>query len=153
MMNLARKKIYFQGMNSTTLDSKDGYVGRKKLSNFIEKVLSLSHQKLFGVCFFHNLIPTPLSVWRTELTDSGDVLYQFSNSHIDLVLNSSPSISFNVKIENTIFSNGGNLESMYFDEVFIEIEIYKKGLVVVKEHNLKTGKVKIIGNYYLTILI
>ncbi len=147
------EKIYFQGMNSTTLDSKDGFVGRKKLNNFIDKVLSLSHQKLFGVCFFHNLIPTPLSVWRTELTDSGDVLSQFANSHIDLVLNSSPSISFNVKIENTIFSNGGNLESMYFDEVFIEIEIYKKGLVVVKEHNLKTGKVKIIGNYYLTILI
>jgi hypothetical protein len=58
-----------------------------------------------------------------------------------------------VKIENTIFSNGGNLKSKYFDEVFIEIEIYKKGLVVVKEHNLKTGKVKIIGNYNLSILI
>jgi hypothetical protein len=146
-------KIYFQGMNSTTLDSKDGFIGRRKLNNFIDKVLSLSHQKLFGVGFFHNLIPTPLSVWRTELIDSGDVLSQFANSQIDLVLNSSPSISFNVKIENTIFSNGGNLKSKYFDEVFIEIEIYKKGLVVVKEHNLKTGKVKVIGNYYLSILI
>ncbi|GAH05224.1 unnamed protein product, partial [marine sediment metagenome] len=98
-------------------------------------------------------IPTPLSVWRTELVDSGDVLSQFANSQIDLVLNSSPSISFNVKIENTLFSNGGNLESKYFDKVFIEIEIYKKGLVVLKEHNLITGKVKVIGNYYLTILI
>jgi 3',5'-cyclic AMP phosphodiesterase CpdA len=146
-------KIYFQGMNSTTLDSKDGFIGRRKLNNFIDKVLSLSHQKLFGVCFFHNLIPTPLSVWRTELIDSGDVLSQFAHSDIDLVLNSSPSISFNVKIENTIFSNGGNLKSKYFDEVFNEIEIYKKGLVVVKEHNLKSGKVKVIGNYYLTILI
>ncbi|MFX1447429.1 MAG: metallophosphoesterase family protein [Promethearchaeota archaeon] len=146
-------KIYFQGMNSTTLDSKDGFIGRKKLNNFIEKVLSLSHQKLFGVGFFHNLIPTPLSVWRTELIDSGDVLSQFANSQIDLVLNSSPSISFNVKIENTVFSNGGNLVGEYFDEVFIEIEIYKKGLVVLKEHDLRTGKIKVIGNYYLTILI
>ncbi|MFW9951314.1 MAG: metallophosphoesterase family protein [Candidatus Thorarchaeota archaeon] len=146
-------KIFFQGMNSTTLDSKEGFIGRKKLNNFIEKVLSLSHQKLFGVGFFHNLIPTPLSVWRTELIDSGDVLSQFANSQIDLVLNSSPSISFNVKIENTIFSNGGNLVGKYFDEVFIEIEIYKKGLVVLKEHDLRTGKVKVIGNYYLTILI
>lgn len=146
-------KIFFQGMNSTTLDSKDGFIGRKKLNNFIDKVLSLSHQKLFGVGFFHNLIPTPLSVWRTELIDSGDVLSQFANSQIDLVLNSSPSISFNVKIENTIFSNGGNLVGKYFDEVFIEIEIYKKGLVVLKEHDLRTGKVKVIGNYYLTILI
>lgn len=146
-------KIYFQGMNSTTLDSKDGYIGRKKLNKFIEKVLSLSHQKIFGVCFFHNLIPTPQSVWRTELVDSGDVLSQFASSQIDLVLNSSPSISFNVKIENTIFSNGGNLEGKYFNEVFIEIEIYKKGLVVLKEHNLRSGKVKVIGNYYLTILI
>ncbi|MFX0075191.1 MAG: metallophosphoesterase family protein [Candidatus Hermodarchaeota archaeon] len=145
--------IYFQGMNSTTLDSKDGFIGRRKLNNFIDKVLSLSHQKLFGVGFFHNLIPTPLSVWRTELNDSGDVLFQFAHSDIDLVLNSSPSISFNVKIENTIFSNGGNLNSKYFDEVFIETNIYKKGLVVVKEHNLKTGKVKVIGNYYITILI
>jgi Icc protein len=146
-------KIYFQGMNSTTLDSKDGYIGRKKLKKFIEKVLSLSHQKLFGVGFFHPLIPAPLSVWRTELIDSGDVLSQFANSQIDLVLNSSPSVSFNVKIENTIFSNGGNLEGKYFDEVFIEIEIFKKGLVVLKEHNLRTGKVKVIGNYYLSILI
>jgi len=146
-------KIYFQGMNSTTLDSKAGFIGRKKLNKFIEKVLLLSHQKIFGVCFFHNLIPTPLSVWRTELIDSGDVLFQFANSNIDLVLNSSPSISFNVKIDNTIFSNGGNLESKYFNKVFIEIEIYKKGLVVLKEHNLSTGKVKVIGNYYLTILI
>ena len=146
-------KIYFQGMNSTTLDSKDGYIGRKKLKKFIEKVLSLSHQKLFGVGFFHPLIPAPLSVWRTELIDSGDVLSQFANSQIDLVLNSSPSVSFNVKIENTIFSNAGNLEGKYFDEVFIEIEIFKKGLVVLKEHNLRTGKVKVIGNYYLSILI
>jgi hypothetical protein len=68
-------------------------------------------------------------------------------------LNSSPSISFNVKIDDTVFSNGGNLEGKYFDEVFVEIEIYKKGLVVLKEHNLRTGEVKVIGNYYLTILI
>jgi len=145
--------IYFQGMNSTTLDSKEGFIGRKKLNKFIEKVLSLSHQKIFGVCCFHNLIPTPLSVWRTELIDSGDVLSQFARSQIDLVLNSSPSISFNIKIENTVFSNGGNLEGKYFEEVFIEIEIYKKGLVVLKEHNLQTGEIKVIGNYYLSILI
>ena len=147
------EKIYFQGLNSTTLDSKEGYIGRKKLNRFIDKVLSLSHQKIFGVSFFHNLIATPLSVWRTELIDSGDVLSQFARSQIDLVLNSSPSINFNVKIENTVFSNGGTLESKYFDEVFIEIEIYQKGLVVLKEHNLRTGEVKVIGNYYLTILI
>jgi 3',5'-cyclic AMP phosphodiesterase CpdA len=147
------EKIYFQGMNSTTLDSKAGYIGRKKLNSFTDKVLSLSHQKIFGVCCFHPLIPAPLSVWRTELIDSGDVLSQFARSQIDLVLNSSPSISFNVKIENTVFSNGGNLEGNYFDEVFSEIEIYRKGLVVLKEHNLRTGEVKVIGNYYLTILI
>jgi hypothetical protein len=68
-------------------------------------------------------------------------------------LNSSPSISFNVKIENTVFSNGGNLIGKYFDEVFVEIEIYRKGLVVLKEHNLSTGEAKVIGNYYLSILI
>jgi len=140
-------------MNSTTLDSKEGFIGRKKLNNFIDKVLSLSHQKIFGVCCFHPLIPAPLSVWRTELIDSGDVLSQFARSQIDLVLNSSPSISFNVKIENTVFSNGGNLIGKYFDEVFVEIEIYRKGLVVLKEHNLSTGEAKVIGNYYLTILI
>jgi hypothetical protein len=147
------EKIYFQGMNSTTLDSKEGFIGRKKLNNFIDKVLSLSHQKIFGVCCFHPLIPAPLSVWRTELVDSGDVLSQFARSQIDLVLNSSPSISFNVKIENTVFSNGGNLIGKYFDEVFVEIEIYRKGLVVLKKHNLRTGEAKVIGNYYLTILI
>ncbi|MFW9987754.1 MAG: metallophosphoesterase family protein, partial [Candidatus Odinarchaeota archaeon] len=114
--------LYFQGLNSTTRDSTDGFIGRKKLNSFIEKVLSLSHQKIFGVCCFHSLIPTPLSVWRTELNDSGDVLSQFARSQIDLCLNSSPSISFNVKIDHTVFSNGGNLNPKRFDETFIEIE-------------------------------
>jgi len=146
-------KIYFQGINSTTPDSNEGFIGRKRLNRFIDKVLKLSHQKIFGVCCFHSLIPTPLSVWRTELIDSGDVLSQFARTQVDIVLNNTPSISFNAKIENTIFSNGGNLEVERFDNSFIEIDIYKKGFVVLKEHNLKTGEVKVIGNYYITILI
>jgi 3',5'-cyclic AMP phosphodiesterase CpdA len=147
------EKLYFQGINSTTRDSKEGKIGRKKLNRFTDKVLSLGHQKIFGVSCFHSLIPTPLSVWRTELIDSGDVLSQFARSQIDLVLNSSPSTSFNVKIENTVFSNGGNLEGTYFDPCFVETEIYKKGLLVLKEHNLRTNDVKLIGNYYITVLI
>ena len=145
--------LYFQGINSTTPDSKEGFIGRKKLNDFIEQVLSLSNKKILGVSCFHGLIPTPLSVWRTELLDSGDALSQFARSQIDLVLNSSPSISFNVKIENTVFSNGGNLEGRRFDEAFVEIDIFEKGLVLLKEHNLKTGKSRIIGNYYISILV
>ncbi|UCD01385.1 MAG: metallophosphoesterase [Promethearchaeota archaeon] len=147
------EKIYFQGLNSTTRDSTEGFIGRKRLNNFIEKVLSLSHQKIFGVCCFHSLIPTPLSVWRTELIDSGDILSQFSRSQIDLCLNSSPSIAFNLKIDYTVFSNGGNLNPKRFDESFIEINIYKKGNVVLKEHNLRTGQIKVVGNYNITIFI
>ncbi|MFX0147886.1 MAG: metallophosphoesterase family protein [Candidatus Hodarchaeota archaeon] len=147
------EKLFFQGINSTTLDSTIGFIGRRRLNKFIEKVLSLSHEKIFGVCCFHSLIPTPLSVWRTELIDSGDVLSQFALSQIDLVLNSSPSISFNVKIENTVISNGGNLGSKRFDPVFIEIELFEKGLVILKEHNIRTGEIRIIGNYYISILI
>ncbi len=145
-------KIVFKGMNSTTQDSKTGFIGRKKLREFIEKVLSLSHQKIFGVCCFHNLIPTPLSVWRTELIDSGDVLSQFARSQIGIVLNHSPSISFNVKIENSVFSNGGNLQGNYFNENLIEIDIYKDGLINLTEHDLKTGKKRIIGKYNIIIL-
>ncbi|MFW9969190.1 MAG: metallophosphoesterase family protein [Candidatus Odinarchaeota archaeon] len=147
------EKLYFQGLNSTTRDSTEGFIGRKKMNNFIEKVLSLSHQKIFGVCCFHSLIPTPLSVWRTELIDSGDILSQFARSQIDLCLNSSPSISFNLKIDHTIFSNGGNLNLKRFNNTFIEVDIYKKGNVVLKEHDLKTGQVKIVGNYNITIFI
>ncbi len=147
------ERLYFQGLNSTTQDSTEGFIGRKKLSKFIEKVLSLSHEKIFGVCCFHSLIPTPLSVWRTELIDSGDVLSQFARSQIDLCLNSSPSISFNVKIDHTVFSNGGNLNSKRFDDTFIELEIYEKGNVVIKEHDIKTGQVKLVGNYNITIFI
>ncbi len=146
-------KLYFQGLNSTTRDSTEGFIGRKRMNKFIEKVLSLSHQKIFGVCCFHSLIPTPLSVWRTELIDSGDVLSQFARSQIDLCLNSSPSISFNVKIDHTIFSNGGNLNPERFDETFIEIDIYKKGNVVLREHDLRTDLVKTVGNYNITIFI
>ncbi|MFX1312766.1 MAG: metallophosphoesterase family protein, partial [Promethearchaeota archaeon] len=126
------EKIYFQGLNSTTRDSTEGFIGRKRMNKFIEKVLSLSHQKIFGVCCFHSLIPTPLSVWRTELIDSGDVLSQFARSQIKVCLNSSPSISFNVKIDNTVFSNGGNINPERFEEVFIETEIYKKGYLILK---------------------
>ena len=84
------EKFFFQGLNSSTRDSTEGFIGRNKMNRFIEKVLNLSHQKIFGVCCFHSLIPTPLSVWRTELTDSGDVLSQFARSQIDLCLNSTP---------------------------------------------------------------
>ncbi len=147
------EKIYFQGLNSTTRDSTEGFIGRKRMNKFIEKVLSLSHQKIFGVCCFHSLIPTPLSVWRTELNDSGDVLSQFAHSQIDLCLNSSPSIAFNVKIDHTVFSNGGNLNPERFEEAFVETEIYKKGFVILKEHNLKTGHIKKVGNYNITIFI
>ncbi len=146
------EKIYFQGIDSTTPDSKVGFIGRKKLSRFIENVLNLSHQKIFGACCFHTLIPTPLSVWRTELMDSGDVLSQFARSQISLVINSSPSISFNVKIDNTIFSNGGNLEGTHFNPVFTEIEIYKDGIVLIKDHDLKLKKKEIIGKYNVEIL-
>ncbi|MFX0070249.1 MAG: hypothetical protein ACFFAO_04080, partial [Candidatus Hermodarchaeota archaeon] len=145
-------KIHFKGINSTTPDSKVGFVGRKKLHKFMEKVLSLSHEKLFGFCCFHSLIPTPLSVWRTELIDAGDVLSQISLSRIGIVLNNTPSISFNVKIENSIFSNGGNLKGDHFDAAFIEISIYKDGLVSLTEHNLTTGKKRNIGKYNITIL-
>jgi len=146
------EKLYFKGINSTTPDSKEGYIGRKKLHKFMEKVLSFSHQKIFGVCSFHNLIPTPLSVWKTELIDSGDVLSQFARSQIDLVLNSSPSVSFNAKIEHSIFSNGGNLQGIHFDQNFVEIDIFKDGLTILTENNLKTGEKKVIGNYQTTIL-
>ena len=146
------EKLYFKGINSTTPDSKEGYIGRKKLHKFIDKVLSLSHQKIFGVCSFHNLIPTPLSVWKTELIDSGDVLSQFARSQIDLVLNSSPSVSFNAKIEHSIFSNGGNLQGIHFDQNFVEIDIFRDGLIILTENNLRTGEKKVIGNYQTTIL-
>ena len=146
-------KIYFQGLNSTTRDSTEGFIGRHRMNQFIEKVLSYTHQKIFGVCCFHSLIPTPLSVWRTELIDSGDILSQFSRSQIDLCLNSTPSIAFNVKIDNTIFSNGGSLNSKRFNEGFIEIEIYKKGYLVLKEHNLNTGEIKTVGTYNITVFI
>ncbi|MHA2180055.1 MAG: metallophosphoesterase family protein [Promethearchaeota archaeon] len=147
------EKFYFQGLNSTTRDSTEGSIGRNRMNKFIDKVLSLSHQKILGVCCFHSLIPTPLSVWRTELNDSGDVLSQFARSQIDLCLNSSPSIAFNVKIDNTIFTNGGNLNPERFDDAFIEIEIYKKGFVILREHDLKTGQKRIVGTYTITVFI
>ena len=146
------EKLFFQGFNSTTPDSKLGFIGRKKMHKFMEKVLNLSHEKIFAVGCFHNFIPTPLSVWRTELIDSGDVLSQVSRSRIGLVLNSTPSISFNVKIENSIFSNSGNLSGDHFDPVFLEIDIYRDGLAVLTEHDLKTGTEKIIGKYNIRIL-
>ncbi len=145
------EKFYFQGLNSTTRDSTEGFIGRNRMNKFIEKVLTISHQKILGVCCFHSLIPTPLSVWRTELIDSGDVLSQFARSQIDLCLNSSPSINFNVKIDNTIFTNGGSLNPERFNESFIEIEIFKKGFVILKEHDLKTGQIKVVGTYTITI--
>ena len=145
-------KIFSEQNFHCESDSKIGFIGRKKLRKFIEKVLSLSHQKIFGVSCFHTLIPTPLSVWRTELMDSGDVLSQFARSQISLIVNSTPSISFNLKIDNSIFSNAGNVDGSHFDAVFVEIDIYKDGLVVLTENNLKTGKKRVINKYHIEIL-
>jgi hypothetical protein len=146
------EKIYFQGLNSTTTDSPVGFVGRKRLNQTVERILRHSHRKIIGTVFFHTSVPTPLSVWRTDLTDSGDVLSQFARSQVDLVLNSTPSINFNIKIENSVFSNGGNLYKNHFDPSFLEILIYKDGLTLLKEHNLAKNEVSIIGKYELNIL-
>ncbi|MFX1395537.1 MAG: metallophosphoesterase family protein [Promethearchaeota archaeon] len=146
------EKIYFQGFDSTTPDSTIGFIGRKKLSRYLDHVLNLSHQKIFGATCFHNLIPTPMSVWRTELMDSGEALSQFSRSQISLVLNSTPSVSFNVKIENTIFSNGGSLDGSRFDPSLLEIDIYNDGLVVLSEIALHSRKKQTIWKYNIEIL-
>ena len=145
-------KLFFQGINSSTTDSNIGFIGRKKLRLLIEKVLRFSHNKICGVACFHSLIPTPLSVWRTELTDAGDVLSQLANSQIDLILNSTPSISFNLRVENSVVSNGGSLQTNHFDEEFIELDIYKDGLTTITKNNLKTKEKKVIGKYNINIL-
>jgi predicted phosphodiesterase len=140
-------KVYFQGLNSTTVDSPIGFLGRKRLEQTIEKILERHHEKIIGITFFHPCIPTPLSVWRTDLSDSGDVLSQFASSKVDLILNNSPSINFNVKVENSVFSNGGSLKVNHFDISFIEINFYERGLLILKEHNLSKGLTRLIGKY------
>ncbi|MHA1843907.1 MAG: metallophosphoesterase family protein [Promethearchaeota archaeon] len=145
--------FYFQGINSTTQDSSNGFIGRKKLSDLIEKVLSLSHKKIFVTSCFHTLIPTPLSVWRTELIDSGDILSSFARSQIDLVLNSSPSISFNLKVENTVISNGGNISGNRFPPVIVETEIFDDGLTIIKEHSIHKKESRIIGTHKTEIMV
>ena len=145
-------KLFFQGINSSTTDSNIGYIGRKKLRLLIEKVLRTSHNRICGFACFHSLIPTPLSVWRTELTDAGDVLSQLANSQIDLILNSTPSISFNLKVENSLVSNGGSLQKNHFDKSFIEIDIYKDGFTTIMENKLINKEKNLIGKYNINIL-
>ncbi|MGV9199281.1 MAG: metallophosphoesterase family protein [Promethearchaeia archaeon] len=144
-------KLYFQGINSTTQDSKAGFIGRKKMRKLMDQVLSYGYDKIYAVGFYHNLIPTPLSVWRTDLMDAGDALSQFSRSQIALVFNGSPSISFSVKIGNSVFSNGGNIMGEHFEPVFNEIEIYEDGLVRLIEHNIASNERTIIGKYCIQI--
>lgn len=145
------EKIFFQGINSSTRDSNIGFIGRKKLRMLIEKVLRFSQEKVCGFACFHSLVPTPLSIWRTELTDAGDVLSQLALSQIDLILNSTPSVSFNLKVENSLISNGGNLQKNHFDETFIEIDIYEDGLVELFENNLRKQDRKLLGTYSINI--
>jgi hypothetical protein len=142
-------KFFFQGINSTTQDSKIGFIGRKKTRKLMDLVLNYGYDKLYAVGFYHNLIPTPLSVWRTELMDAGDSLSQFARSQIDLIFNATPSISFNLKIGNSVFSNGGNIMGDHFDPVFQEVEIYKDGLVRIIEHNILADKRLILGKYLI----
>jgi 3',5'-cyclic-AMP phosphodiesterase len=141
------EKIYFQGLNSTTVDSPNGFIGRKRLEQTIDDILERHYEKITGVAFFHPCIPTPLSVWRTDLSDSGDALSRFSSSKVDLILNNSPSINFNVKIENSVFSNGGSLERNHFDLSFIEIDFYREGIITLLEHNLTQNLSRLIGKY------
>ncbi|MFO8018914.1 MAG: metallophosphoesterase [Promethearchaeia archaeon] len=145
------ENFYFQGINSTTQDSKAGFIGRKKMRKLMNQVLNYGYDKIYAVGFYHSLIPTPLSVWRSELMDAGDVLSQFARSQIALVFNGSPSISFNVKIGNSIFSNGGNIMGEHFSPVFNEIEIYEDGLVRLIEHNIAKDESSIIGKYSIQI--
>ncbi len=141
------EKLFFQGINSTTVDSRYGFIGRKRLSRAIENIQERNDKQVIGVAFFHPCLPTPVSVWRTELSDSGDVLSQFASSKADLILNSSPSINFNIKIGNSVFSNGGNLERNRFDQSFLEIDLYEKGLIIIREHNIDKERMKPIAKY------
>ncbi|MBD3197941.1 MAG: hypothetical protein GF317_23020 [Candidatus Lokiarchaeota archaeon] len=145
------EKLYIQGINSCTQDSNIGYIGRKRLRLLIEKVLRFSSEKIVGFTCFHGLIPTPLSIWRTELSDSGDVLAQLALSQIDLILNSTPSVSFNLRVENSLISNGGSLQKKHFEDSFIEIDIYNDGLINLIEHKLKRKKANLIGKYKINI--
>lgn len=147
-------KLFFQGINSCTKDSTIGYIGRKRLRMLIEKVLRLSKKLICGFACFHSLTPTPLSVWRTELSDSGDVLSQLALSQIDLILNSTPSIPFNLKVENSLISNGGNLRKNHFDQELILIDIYQDGLTKIYEVKLKLKgqHSNLIGMYHINIL-
>ncbi len=144
-------KLFFQGINSSTKDSTVGYIGRKRLRLLIEKVLRFSREKVCGFACFHSLIPTPLSIWRTELSDSGDVLSQLALSQIDIILNSTPSVPFNLKVENSLISNGGNLRTKRFDEELIEIIIYKDGLINIYENKLREKERILIGSYHVNI--
>ena len=117
------------------------------------KIEEVKHEKMIGVCCYHSLIPTPLSVWRTDLIDSGDALYQFANSSTNLVLSATPSISFNVKIEDSVFCNGGNLEGTHFNPAIMEVTVHRDGLIQFTEHDLKLKESNITGIFKTSIPI
>jgi len=143
--------IVVSAIDTTTFNSKLGRIGRRRIKEISDRTFKKSREKIICVLCHHEIIPTPSSVWTTELVDAGDVLSRFALSQINLVLTSSSGISYNTKIDNSIFSSVASLKKDHFGEVFVEIHLYKDGLVEFYEQNLTENKISVIGKYNMKL--
>ncbi len=146
-------KLVISAIDTTTFNSNLGRIGRRRIEKISDKSMKKSRKKVICVLCHHEIIPTPMSVWSTELIDAGDVLSRFALSQIDLILTSSSGISYNTKIENSLFSSVASLKRDHFDEIFGEIALYKDGLVELFEHNLTQQTRKDIGKYKINLFM
>lgn len=144
-------KLVVLALDTTTFNSKFGRIGRRRIKEISEQTMKKSREKVICVLCHHEIIPTPMSVWKTELVDAGDVLSRFSLSQIALILTSSSGLSLNTKIDNSIFSSVSSLKKDYFNEVFVEIDLYRDGLVELYENDLTENKITNIGRYSINL--
>jgi hypothetical protein len=143
--------VYIRGLAAFQYDSPVGMVGETARARLLEKLKTVDEERKI-VFLHHNLVPVPRSRNKALLEDSGDVLRDFIDAGIDLVLTGTSSHPAAVCVGDTILANANSMSSLYqrspFGNSFNLIDIYE-GCIAVNEVNSLWGKRRLLGLWEL----
>ncbi len=149
--------INIVGLNSVNPHLNQGTIGRTMMQDVIDKLSQTKDDKYNFIALNHRLTPPPRLKFENILTDSGNVLKQFTNpsSNINFLLMGKNNIGYSLQIEDTILSYCGSICSKSTVELnkhsYNIIRIYEDGFVQVSEKVLELNKEIPIGKYWIRV--
>ena len=97
------------GVDTSVPDVDDGHIGRGKLKILIERLNKIPSSKLKIVAMHHHLVSIPKTGReRATIVDAGDVLKEFVDAGVDLVLSGHKHAPYSWLINNVAIVNAGS---------------------------------------------